>query len=341
MVKSKNDTAMVASDIEYALVTHDTYQGICREPPYPECSGICKKLKCHVCICCKGHHHAKNKCQFKTYLMDSHSDFGIPSKTYADAVKLGVSDDASDSERAYVAIEELEEDSAALETAYAVSSLEDETLWIGDTGASVQFKTSPKGMVLEETKQGTAEGAARPLRIEGSGYYPCKQIYKDGSEGVSLRLTKVQVSKTAKVNLFSITQVISQGFKLESEGNGMILTKGDCIIKFDIPYRTKSGVLFCARLQPRNDDTAFDAMDTTPNVIEDDETIEPSKTVPAVVEDTEPEKSKKKVPIAKAHAMFGHQSEKATRRIAKALNIELSRGNLIPCEDCASATGRA
>ena len=52
------------------------------------------------------------------------------------------------------------------------------------------------------------------------------------------------------------------------------------------------------------------------------------------------EKKKQKINIMKAHGLYGHQCEKHTRAIAKALSQELTKGIMKKCLDCAKGKAK-
>ena len=88
---------------------------------------------------------------------------------------------------------------------------------------------------------------------------------------------------------------------------GIILSKGNNVIRFDIPVSTPEGVLWCIYLQ-RLDSTSTSNEEATFVQVQ--------------------------YSIDKTHEILGHLSDTITRKICGHLDWKLSRGTLQPCESC-------
>jgi hypothetical protein len=99
------------------------------------------------------------------------------------------------------------------------------------------------------------------------------------------------LSKSSPFNLFSLTKMMKDGWKLGGDREiGITLTKGKIVLTFDIPIETPRGDV-CA-MYVRRSEVAAPALSTTMN-------------------------------IEKAHRLLGHQSGTTTKKIAKYLDGQL------------------
>jgi hypothetical protein len=83
--------------------------------------------------------------------------------------------------------------------------------------------------------------------------------------------------------------------------NGITLTKQNNVLSFDIPIETPKGIVYA--MYVRGSEVAAPALSTT-------------------------------MSIEKAHKLLGHQSEDATRKMAKNLGWTLTKGHMSPCLPC-------
>jgi len=109
---------------------------------------------------------------------------------------------------------------------------------------------------------------------------------------------------TAKFNLFSITQMINKGWKLEGNSELITIRKGNFVICFDVKISTPKGVLYGTKLIRRQEFCGV---------------VESSKT---------------KLSYQEAHAKLGHISINETKRISKSFGWRLT-GDEEKCEACA------
>ena len=141
------------------------------------------------------------------------------------------------------------------------------------------------------------------------------------NQGTQLNPMKftVQHHPNAPMNLFSEGQAALQGYKIEGDATYKRLYNPITghEITFDIPVRTGKGLLWAAhfkRIQPRTNDVAMLTANVTPKPTE--------------------------MNIKKAHGIFGHMSEDATRRAAAQMGIRITRGTLGVCEACTVSKAR-
>lgn len=218
-------------------------------------------------------------------------------------------------------------------SATANNILDDDEIWIGDTGATTHLKKSMKNVeVTTKTGVQSVSVANGGMNVKCEGNFRCKQVNKNGAVGIQMCLQEIKVAPDSTVNLFSITKAMKDGWKLTEGNPGLVLTKGDASIKFDIEVRTEKGSLFCARLKALED---F-ALNVAGKI---DNSEENEKNETKIEKKTE-KTHKKKMNITKAHAIYGHQSEKNTREIARALKQDLTRGTLKTCVDCAKGKAK-
>jgi hypothetical protein len=122
---------------------------------------------------------------------------------------------------------------------------------------------------------------------------------KNGSNKHAVSMSEVAVMPGG-FNLFSMSAVTEKGWTAGGNAEMCWVEKGDQKIVFDIKIKTKNGALFCANIT---------------RVGQHDE-------VAALT-------------IQQAHSQFGHVNEDATRKMAKALGLELTKGTFGVCESCA------
>jgi hypothetical protein len=134
---------------------------------------------------------------------------------------------------------------------------------------------------------------------------------KHGNEQGLAKLTDVMLLPTGKFNLFSVTKLLKEGWKLNGDLKKMCLVKGEKTITFDIVIPTPKGVLF-AMYMKRTTEIAGATTD-----------------VP-----------QKKLNIQQAHDQLGHLSEDSVRQTAKVLEWTISVGGLKPCDSCAAGKAK-
>jgi hypothetical protein len=159
-------------------------------------------------------------------------------------------------------------------------------IWIGDTAATVHMSPHQEGMVnMKNTRGGITVGNGEVMVAKKTGDIPCEIIDKYGTPLKTCVIKDVALTKSSPFNLFSLTKMMKQGWRLGGDQEtGITLSKGDQNLIFDIPIETPKGVVYAIYL--RRSEVAAPALPTTMN-------------------------------IEKAHRLLGHQSEDATRKTAK------------------------
>ena len=111
--------------------------------------------------------------------------------------------------------------------------------------------------------------------------------------------------------------------------DGITLEKNGRVIKFDMRVETPKGVLWCVYIKRNDADGELAAGLSDENM--DSESIQKDvKVLEPIL----------KMHIGRAHAILGHASEDATRKMAAALNMLITRGGLKTCEPCAIAKAK-
>jgi hypothetical protein len=123
---------------------------------------------------------------------------------------------------------------------------------------------------------------------------------------------------------------MEEGHKMTANSkDGITLEKKGPVIKLDMRVETPKGVLWCVYIKRNDADGELTAGLSDENM--DSESIQ--KDVKAL----EPIL---KMHISRAHAILGHASEDATRKMAAALNMLITQGGLKTCEPCAIAKAK-
>jgi len=133
---------------------------------------------------------------------------------------------------------------------------------------------------------------------------------KFGNEYQPATIKDVLHAPNQNFNMFSISKALMSGWMLSGDREGIMLTKGDATIKFDIRIETRRGALFCGYFKRRQE-------------------VGAGSTESGAV-----------FPIAKVHQILGHGGEDDARKTAKALGWRITRGSLAPCEACTIAKAK-
>ena len=96
--------------------------------------------------------------------------------------------------------------------------MQDDNIWIGDTGASCHMTNSLEGLSsMTDTKQSVTMGDGKSISTAQIGVWKGVKVTKDG-QTKAITLSKVAYVPSLCVNLFSITQAMKQGASLSSKG---------------------------------------------------------------------------------------------------------------------------
>jgi hypothetical protein len=177
------------------------------------------------------------------------------------------------------------------------------SIWIGDTAATVHMSPHHEGMVnMKNTRGGITVGNGEVMVTKKIGDIPCEIMDKHGNPLKNCVIKDVALTKSSPFNLFSLTKMMKVGWTLGGDQDtGITLSKGDQTLNFDIPIETPKGVVYAIYM--RRTEVAALALSTT-------------------------------MDISKAHSLLGHQSEDATRKTAKYLGWDITRGSLKTCLPC-------
>ena len=194
--------------------------------------------------------------------------------------------------------------------------LNDPNIFIADTGATCDSTPHGEGLIDKSNAKGgdgIIDASGNVIKANSVGTLQGMVCDKEGQDVVRVSLKDVVHMPKAKFNLFSISKRLQDGWALGGNAKSLWLTKGNDTINFDIKISTAKGALYCMCLR---------------------------REVAAVgVESISPNKGKA-ISINTAHQIFGHVDENSTRKMAKQLGYELSRGTLKACESCAIAKAK-
>lgn len=191
--------------------------------------------------------------------------------------------------------------------------LKNPNVFIADTAASTHMTPYDNGLV------NVKEHNSSTVTMWGNGTDGTPKVVGDlpvticDNKGMPVNravLTNVSHIPGSAFNLFSLSKMTTQGWKLQGDGDAIWITKDNQEIRFDIKIKTPTAAIFCGYFKRLNELGA-----------------------PAV----EAESAKDKAPrlsIRDAHLRLGHTPEDLTRKIASQLGWELQRGTLSPCDGC-------
>ena len=195
----------------------------------------------------------------------------------------------------------------------------DNTLWVGNSGASRRMGKSSKGLVS------TCALTRADTFILGNGSHGQAATVGDlmGYAGATkIKVRDVSYCPQAKFNLFSLSAMLNKGWLLEGNKDELILRNSSDprkILKFNVKVKTANGVLFCVGIQP----------------------IEVKEMAGLSAEnELKSEKWTKITNIQRWHEELVHMGEQTCRLIAKHANVELTRKAMETCEACAVAKAR-
>jgi hypothetical protein len=126
--------------------------------------------------------------------------------------------------------------------------LDDPNIWIGDSGATVHMTPYQHGLVnTRKAKQNEAVtmGNKTVEKAQVIGDLPGTICDKHGNMKSKTVLQDVAYIPTAGYNLFSVTKLMDNGWDLSGDNKtGIVLSKDDKKVVFDIRIPTPKGVLF-------------------------------------------------------------------------------------------------
>ena len=138
--------------------------------------------------------------------------------------------------------------------------------------------------------------AGQPNKASTSFDLECTHCDKFGHELFDVTLEDVSEIKNSNYNLFSLTRLMQNGWKMSGDETAITMKKGGKAIKFDIVIPTKHGAIYAGYFKRKDE-----------------------------VSGAAPEAGTQ-MNIEKAHQLLGHCSEATTRKMAKVLEWTISRG---------------
>jgi hypothetical protein len=134
----------------------------------------------------------------------------------------------------------------------SINELSNEEYWVGDTGATAHIMNTNTGMINikspvnnESMVMGNGSGSVASSigDIEGT------KVSKDGNQEFKLKITNIMYSKSCRFNLFSISRMVNEGWKLNGDNESLKLIKGKQQVTFDIKVATPKGFLHCTKVE--------------------------------------------------------------------------------------------
>ena len=131
-----------------------------------------------------------------------------------------------------------------------VALLQSANIWVGDSGASVHCTNDRcRGSNIHEDS-GTGTVGAHGGAMTASSIMDITGTWcnKFGKEQLKATLRDVQYNPKSNFKLFSIGKAIKDSWKLSGDQEGLVLTKSNVKLDFDINITTKNSVIFCVYL---------------------------------------------------------------------------------------------
>ena len=194
--------------------------------------------------------------------------------------------------------------------------LKDPNVWIGDTGCSSHMTPYKHGLNMQKTSSsegGFKMGNGLVEKAESSGNLVGTLCNKQGQMLNRVKFTDVSYVPNGEFNLFSLTKMMNEGWKLAGDKTAITLHKDGNKIVFDIVIPMPKGVIFCMYFK-RDQEMAAAA--------------------------TGGQEKPRTVTVKQAHQLLGHCSEDATQKSAKHLGWSVKPGTLGPCTACAAGKAK-
>ena len=180
----------------------------------------------------------------------------------------------------------------------------DETIWLGDTGASAHMTMPLIGMYELQDFDGTVTvGNGEKMKVVKVGTKKDTVLQADGTKK-NIVLKKVKYVPALDCNLLSLTQAIEAGFEMTDNKSGMKIKKGRVTYEFDRRFKSGSGVLLGMKMVHQDVGTNVNSS------------------------------ARNKIDAHVIHAKLGHPGEEFVRATCKNLNLTL-RGPMPKCSSCA------
>ena len=216
-------------------------------------------------------------------------------------------------------------------------SLNDPSVWIGDTGAT----THNTAYIVDTVNHRTATAADHIVGVTGPPAeaktivdIPC-QVVKDGAVQ-HFKLKDVAYVPSSRYNLFSLTKLMANGWSISGDAVvGIKMSKGDVELKFDKTVHTPKGVLYVIVLHRRKCHTGeVKALATiAENEWASDQSVECGAAMIAA-------STGKSMTINKAHVMCGHMGHVETKAICDYFGQPLTKQGYRQCTHCGKAKAK-
>ena len=190
-------------------------------------------------------------------------------------------------ERLFVNAEEMVQE---LNVPKVAELLRDPDIWIADTGASNHSTWSDHGAENVRETGLSAQGQWGKVQKMKEGNIEAVFCDKNGNEYFEAKLVGVGLAKEMNYNLFSLSKLMQDGWKLSGDVRAMQLTKGQATIKFDIVIPTKKGAIYCAYIKRKTNGE-----------------VQAGNLVSGSID------------AARAHDLLGHSHEDSTKEMARYL----------------------
>ena len=195
--------------------------------------------------------------------------------------------------------------------------LKDPNIWAADSCSTQNVKTSEEGLtnvVPADTSHNSTNSNGTTTVAKLVGSFPAIQCNRRGEAIQKVTFQQVVVCPNAPFNLLSEGYLHKLGYKVEGDGTYRRFYHPDGReFMFDIIVHTSKGLLFCTYLKPVH----------TPEISMANITGKQSE-----------------VSVGRAHQMFGHMGEDATRKTAAQNGYRITRGGLGVCEPCSISKAR-
>jgi hypothetical protein len=194
------------------------------------------------------------------------------------------------------------------------SFLSDPNVWIADTAVTVHRMLHKLGLINKRAtscEDSIAMGNGHNEAASEIADIPGVVCDKHGNKLNKATIQYVTLLSAGKFNLFSLSKMLKLGWEMGGNKTAIWNNAGNRKIAFDIIIPTPKGALYIMFIK-----CTGAVMNKMANLSID------------------------KMSIQSAHKKLGHCSKDMTRKAAKALCLELSRGSLAACAACAAGKAK-
>jgi hypothetical protein len=140
----------------------------------------------------------------------------------------------------------------------ALKLLSDATIWIGDTGASVDMTPVAEGLMDARPCQISVHvGNSQHTAATRSGYLSVIVCDNTGTELFGAAFPDMHLVPQAPLNIVSLFQRMENGWRLAGDRKaGIILSKDNIEMRFDTRIETAKGVLWAICMKRKGMETA-------------------------------------------------------------------------------------